>query len=836
MALLPSGLNREEVELVVIETDDLTLYLKGKPYHERYETLMQYHKRSYFQDEKMELDVTAENLQYVHVFDVQQGELIEKDEHAPIFFENVVYQLVAFSKNGKSLRFHHEHPGLRRAVSTVKAGRDPILMGNLQFKNEVGYSTFEIHEGDKKLVEVTIEVFPSKLNYKEDYTKLLREVNEEVYNLAYHFVKKTYVGAVTKVEEKPTLAEFYRLIQTHFQDFLHALKRIETQPHHELKTIHEHVRGDRLRRVVSKGRSYLRKRPYLLQEVPNGIEMAGKSYMPTKGLGAKKVLSYDTHENRFVKWMMNRLVNKLDELRKKVADPGWRNVEIDEDLLGQVDAMKRELERKLRSLFWREIGELDRSVMSLVMQMAPGYRDSYKIFLILSRGLALEGKFYQMSVKDVALLYEYWTFLKLGQILSKKYIPVKQDIIKVNREGLFVNLVKDKSASREFKHPLTNEKIILEFQMKDGKLPTVTQMPDTVLKIEKKGKDHKYHYIFDAKYRVDFAVNGSYYERNYKSPGPLEDDINTMHRYRDALVVQEEGPYERYAFGAYVLFPWFDEEMYEKHDFYKSINKVNIGGFPFLPQSTRLVEQFIEHLIEKSPEEIQREGILPQGSLKEWESSINEKVLVGMVPRELNYNAHLQHRFYHIPVKQLKKGWQEAKYIALYPKKGAAKENGVTCYGEIVSVSFVKRPEIKELPKASSEEYVRFEVDAWNMLEKTIRPVGYGISVYTLTTLNTLENAKELPELFMKTKEEVTLWRMLRRFSNKVTTELDSTHLDRASGITEYRMKDVRLRIDRGNELLVMDNHKGKKSIDIKWLTQNPTYVFKEVTKLLGTE
>ena len=75
-------------------------------------------------------------------------------------------------------------------------------------------------------------------------------------------------------------------------------------------------------------------------------------------------------------------------------------------------------------------------------------------------------------------------------------------------------------------------------------------------------------------------------------PGPMEEDINTMHRYRDALVVEQEGPFERTAYGAYVLFPWNQEEEYENHPFYKSIEKVNIGGFPFLPNATRLVEQF----------------------------------------------------------------------------------------------------------------------------------------------------------------------------------------------------------------------------------------------------
>ncbi|MBM7571693.1 nuclease domain-containing protein [Aquibacillus albus] len=213
-----------------------------------------------------------------------------------------------------------------------------------------------------------------------------------------------------------------------------------------------------------------------------------------------------------------------------------------------------------------------------------------------------------MFVKDVATLYEYWTFIKLGQILAAKYPMISQDIIKVKHGGLFVQLDESTSAKRKFKHPVTGEMITLHFQKSDRKLPTVSQKPDSILSIEKNGKDYAYHYIFDAKYRIDFAVEGTYYRRTYKQPGPLEEDINTMHRYRDALVVNEGGPYERYAFGSYVLFPWFDEKGYEEHDFYKSIEQVNIGGFPFLFNSTKLVEQFIERLTEKSPEELQEEG------------------------------------------------------------------------------------------------------------------------------------------------------------------------------------------------------------------------------------
>ncbi|MED4301669.1 hypothetical protein P9204_14925 [Geobacillus stearothermophilus] len=93
----------------------------------------------------------------------------------------------------------------------------------------------------------------------------------------------------------------------------------------------------------------------------------------------------------------------------------------------------------------------------------------------------------------------------------------------------------------------------------------------------------------------------------------------------------------RTTFGAYVLFPWQDEDSYPEHKFYKSINEVNIDGLPLLPNARSLVEQLIERLIEKIPKNYKKEGILPRGTMEECRSSLEEKVLVGMVPRKENY-------------------------------------------------------------------------------------------------------------------------------------------------------------------------------------------------------
>src|SRR5699024_6837015 len=122
-------------------------------------------------------------------------------------------------------------------------------------------------------------------------------------------------------------------------------------------------------------------------------------------------ITYDTNENRYVKFMMKRLIHKLNDLQQAIKRQNRRfKQEDDIQLLEQIEEMRDRLEKKIKQPFWMRIGKLDRSVMSLVLQMAPNYRDAFQIFLTVSKGLALQGKIYQMSVKDVATLYEYWTF------------------------------------------------------------------------------------------------------------------------------------------------------------------------------------------------------------------------------------------------------------------------------------------------------------------------------------------------------------------------------------------------------------------------------------------
>lgn len=126
-----------------------------------------------------------------------------------------------------------------------------------------------------------------------------------------------------------------------------------------------------------------------------------------------------------------------------------------------------------------------------------------------------------------------------------------------------------------------------------NRLPTTAQKPDNVIQLASENR----FYIFDAKYRIQFDED---YLTKYGKPGPREEDINTMHRYRDAIAIPHPITlqYQRgVVIGAAVLFPHPDEANYSGHRFHRSLEQVEIGGIPLLPNSTSMLQAKIDQLL-----------------------------------------------------------------------------------------------------------------------------------------------------------------------------------------------------------------------------------------------
>lgn len=463
--------------------------------------------------------------------------------------------------------------------------------------------------------------------------------------------------------------------------------------------------------------------------------------------------------------------------------------------------MLKQIDRVLQMDFVREAGVMKQMSVTLVLQMAPGYREVYRFYLMLLKGLSIQGDLLRLSMKDVAQLYEYWCFLKLNQLLGQKYKLVKQNIIRVNRSGIFVTLDRSQSAKMVYENPVNGEQFILYYNAipVTDQTPTLSQRPDNVLTLKKKdaGQVKEYKYVFDAKYRLNPAYPGTPYEKRYKQPGPEEDDINTMHRYRDAIVYQEKssGEYERSMFGAYVLFPYPDEERFKSHQFYRSIELLNIGAFPFLPNATGLVEQFLEEIIRDSPEKAYERSTRPRGTKEYYADKLAGKnVLVGSVRGPEQVGVALRNAFYHMPLKNLasQKLLTQIEYIAMCQSRKKffdPAKTGIHWVGKVADWKVLRRKEITEVPcRPGTEEdlYVRFTIEEWKRLADPIALGGQGIYTVLHTSKYILDRALELAELRLDTEEAMREWREKRR-RGRVKVKLDHEEYVDLGRVVEVR-------------------------------------------------
>lgn len=126
------------------------------------------------------------------------------------------------------------------------------------------------------------------------------------------------------------------------------------------------------------------------------------------------------------------------------------------------------------------------------------------------------------------------------------------------------------------------------------------------------------------------------------------------------------------------------------------------------------------------------------------------------------------------------------------------------------------------------QDIVRFEVQSWQVLKKVIGPVGYGIHSHMMTTLSLLNQSEELPELFMKSPEEIKLWRMLRRLTTNVHTNLDDRTIDLARKVQAYQIGHVEVLLDSDNEQIeIIQNDEVLSTVPLETLRKQPTQAFK---------
>ena len=807
-------------ELVYIQTDKVNLTMKGPAAHPNFQDVEYSDSDSVFRiscSEEYELSLKGRA-------DAESGMVVGNVYSgvypvSPLFYEQQRYEIVIESNGDHEIAFWHDNLNVRNKVTRVGRSRK-MLSGVINFGNEIGLSDLIVRVDDSNYLRLTIEVFPTKISYKDDYKAIVEDVTREVYGLVFDFLKKTYLGYQQNDRMLSSPVEFFAVIQRIFGEFIKAMDMILAQPHHLLETMHEVLPSHKIKRIDNRSLRWIEKHPDQSKVIVNRVLIA-------RTLAVKKQITYDTKENRLTKYILQSTAKKLERFKRN-----YLNLQRAEDkaVVRQINDMINHLNRRSNASFLMNVGPHESSAgMSLVFSMAPGYRELYKYYLMLLRGLSITGDVFHISIKDLAVLYEYWCFIKLNSLMKERYELISQDVVKVQGNGLYVSLVKGSRSRVKYRNPVNGEFITLSYNPKETELPTGTQRPDNVLKLQKKGTDIEYEYVFDAKYRMNLALPGTdYYETISQSPGPEVNDINTMHRYRDAIVYQSGAfPFERTMFGAYVLFPYSNEEEYRHHRFYESINKVNIGGLPFLPSAISLVSQMLDELISDSPESAFERATLPRGiedKLQRVDWSIRD-VLIGDLRTMEQLSVCLKYRFYHIPVSQVRDENLPIRYVALYQSKRLfGGEAGIRYYGEVKLCNRVRRRDIRYIPKDSDERYYYLEVKEWKILSKPIgikeRAMGR-----QFTNMFLLEHSSETPELGIRSEAEYRLFSELKRVLNSAEINDDGTDIG-------FVFNDATIIFEEG-KIHVYRDQKICAEYEINDFSRSPNAVFRNLQQAL---
>lgn len=810
-------------ELLYVQTEKVSVTIKGKATHPNFQGIehkngdssIKVHCVDDFQMTLRDGDVPR--------FSSRNGEISTGIYSIyPMFYEQQQYEIVIEAVDGHKVAFWHDNLNVRNKVTRASRNHE-ILSGVINFGNEIGFSDLVIQIDGVNYLRLVIEVFPTKIDYQNDYKQIVEDVTKEVYNVVFDFLKKTYLGYQQSEKVNSSPVEFFAVINKIYKDFIKAADTIMSQPHHVLDTTHQVLPSHKVKKTDGRTIRWIKKHPDQAKRVNGEIRIE-------RALAVRKQVSYDTKENQLTKYILLSTARKLESFKKNYLKLQRKE---DQAVIAKIDGMVRELNRRCNTTFLADVEAKEASSgMSLVFSMAPGYRDLYKYYLMLLRGLSITGDVFNISVKDLALLYEYGCFIKLNSMMKDRYELISQDIVKVQGNGLFVSLVKGSSSKVKYRNSENGEVITLSYNPKSGQVPTVAQKPDNVLSLEKKtvnqvGKKVKYEYVFDAKYRVNPALEGSdYYNTISHTPGPETDDINTMHRYRDAIVYHNGAdPYERTMFGAYVLFPYANKEEYRNHKFFESIEKVNIGGLPFLPSETSMVQDMLDALIADSPDSAFERATLPRGiedklAKIDWNQ---RDVLVGALRNRAQLDTCLKYKFYHIPASKIRDADLPIHYVAIYQSINIfGREAGIRYYGEVTKTSAVKRRDIREIPKNSDEAYYRFEIKEWKELNiplvaKEVRDFPF------FTNMFLLQHCPDVPDLHISSEEEYRLYIEVRRLANDASVN----ETDAEPG---FKYDDKTIIMENGDIVVLKDGTKIEQ-ISIETFMRKPRESMRVIAK-----
>ena len=688
----------------------------------------------------------------------------------PPLFEQSEYRVTLRAIGSRDVALQHRDPLVLERFDDDEAGR---FDGLLNFRSQIGVSTFRVVVDNTPEFEFDVEVFPTKLDYQSDYDEILAEVQGTLSGLAFEYLRATWQGATAVDAPAPTQIEWLTLLRHVVDQFERALQHVGARPIRGLQRDPVARRADQVRRVDSGVRSQLRRQARLdaVGRIIPGVSI------PERLTERRAVSTLDTPEHRWLASQVDRIRRRLAELIVVEQERAERRAS---ERGARVLAELRHLEARTNR--WARLDPLAAATdlphsgfASLQLLTAPGYREAYRACMTLSLGLRVEGGPLQLSVKDLNLLYEYWCYLALLRIVAEETkSPIDpRGLLEVRSRGLSV-LLRQGHESRMPFALMNGRQLTVRYNPTMRANALVPQAPDLLLTLEHPDWPAA-HLVLDAKYRLDASAE---YVARYQSVGPPEDALNAMHRYRDAILDDIDGTTMRTVVQAAALFPFrVDPEAYEAGRLWRALGRIGVGAIPLLPGHDQLLRAWMRRWLnhggwDMADRATDHVAIRQAG---EWRRAAAEPVLIGVL-RGSDPAGHLawigDARRYYTPFAKAQPRLFAAGTVAFYEPARMRDEHEtgvVRLSARVVDVRVVLRGEIPTPWPArnADEQVVLYELEPLARLHRPIinkgdRGHGVRMGVRRWSSRLALERARTMPELFLEAEPEWRLYEEMR--------------------------------------------------------------------------
>ena len=609
----------------------------------------------------------------------------------PVFYETATYNVsIYFTNVDAAPRVQHKLKEVTDLFSAIKVGENKwLLSAPLSFVNEPGIFelTFRYKPNDEaeRTDTFTFRVVSPKLDTKDDYNHILAEINAQYNEIIYQYLTLTLQNLQSggKSNNDVIWLSIFRNIA---KDYEKWVRYIVNKPHLRQSREVRYDRADRIKRWS----------PMMAEKF---AEVEAEDRLDLEYFRHEEIIhTHNTRENRFVKFTLDRIGKRLESIVSTIKAKNERAKEADkvaESELAELDGYVRSISRLTNSSLLRNLRSEPLHSESLVIQKRTGYAQVYKYWLLLQKGIELFEGSNAIGVRPIWELYELWCFLKMRQMvadilglhfdnpreITENPMPMVKPFEDNNQEHtVFYNCADGSKARLHYQHT---------YSRRTGEVHTATteNRPDIVLTIIKPD-GFELTYLFDVKYRLrdDNRLNQEDREELTKTPGadtPPGDALNQMHRYRDAIYYGSDRQTHsaKEIIGGYILFPGRgDNESVRQRFFYKSIETVNIGAFPLLPDASdpsnegSLLYEFLTKILTTTQAYDHIKDAIPQKGLQYesiFEANKEDLVLVGHYKTK-QWPHILENKLYYVPAAlgkgsiNLVSGFEKTKYLLLH--------------------------------------------------------------------------------------------------------------------------------------------------------------------------